>query len=606
MNYRYLICVVILFLLNIFCIYSESTIILDEQQGKYPLGKNLEYYIDDIGALDVERLIGNSKEFDFTPSDMQNLNFGFTKDIIWVKFQIQNPTAVNQDLILEYAHPHMDLVKVYYIPDKGERLEFYGGDLFPYSHRQINYKNLLFKINLPSGGNADVYLRFETKGSMQIPLTLWKHITFIERVNKEQFLFGLYFGILIALMLYNLFLFTTLKDKTYLYYILYMLFFILVQLEISRFDMEYLWPNATGFANISFPLFYNIAFFFAALFSRTFLSTPKNSPLIDKFILLMMSVAVTGILLTLFVGYNAGFLPVLYILAIIEPIVLLSAGIVCLKRGIINARYFVIAWSLLITGSFIFNLRNITLLPSIFITDYILYFGSALEALFLSLALADRIKIIEKEKIAAQEIAFNTQKNFLEDLEIQVKERTAQLETSNRKLEKLSNIDGLTGLSNRRHFDNRLAEECSRQNRNDIPLSFILCDIDYFKKYNDTYGHAAGDSCLIQIAKVLNRSINREIDVAARYGGEEFAIILPNVDEEGAMVVAERILDKVRDLKIPHESSSVSNSVSISMGVTTVHGNNRVVPLDIITSSDSALYESKKNGRNRITVNNIV
>ncbi|MDC7235240.1 MAG: diguanylate cyclase [Spirochaetales bacterium] len=558
----------VLFIFSLASLYSQSPVILQKGTGKYPLGKELQYIEDQEGLLSLEQVMGEENRKLYQNSQAANLNFGFTRSVIWIRFLVQNPFNDSKELILEYAHPHMDLATLYIIPEEGTKEVYQGGDLFPYSHRQLDYKNLIFDLTVPPMSSTEVYMKFQTKGSMQIPLTLWTTDAFIERVNKEQFLFGLYFGIMIALLFYNLFLFITLQDRNYLFYILYMFFFILVQLEISRYDMEYLWPDATGFANISFPMFYNLAFFSAALFTRSFLSTRVNTPVLDKVILFLMGVGCIGFCLTVFVSYNAGFFPVLYILAIFEPPILLIAGISCLRKGYKKARLFIIAWTVLIISSFIFNLRNLTVLPSVFFTDYALYFGSALEALFLSFALANR---------------------------------TIELERSNRRLEQISHIDGLTGLFNRRFFDRKLTEEWKRQARTGHTLSLILCDIDHFKLFNDTYGHPAGDECLKKIAAVLNSNHLRDQDSTARYGGEEFAIILPDTDRKGALMVAEKLLDDIRQLKIPHSSSSVCDWVTMSMGVASTVPLNENKPSDLLSASDKALYKSKENGRNRVT-----
>jgi diguanylate cyclase (GGDEF)-like protein/PAS domain S-box-containing protein len=167
-------------------------------------------------------------------------------------------------------------------------------------------------------------------------------------------------------------------------------------------------------------------------------------------------------------------------------------------------------------------------------------------------------------------------------------------------LENLSATDGLTGISNRRRFDDFLEQEWRRAMRSKTPLSLILMDIDLFKGFNDNYGHLAGDDCLRQLAQCLAGIIRRSIDLAARYGGEEFACVLPDTDLEGAMWVANRIRQKVNEMNIPYTFSSIANHVTISMGVATL------VPVpgqslsDLIQNADNLLYMAKQNGRNQI------
>lgn len=167
---------------------------------------------------------------------------------------------------------------------------------------------------------------------------------------------------------------------------------------------------------------------------------------------------------------------------------------------------------------------------------------------------------------------------------------------------KLANTDGLTKVANRRQFDECLYQEWLRLKRDRLPLSLILCDVDYFKLYNDTYGHQAGDDCLIKVAKAIQHSVRRASDIVARYGGEEFVVLLPNTSEEGAKVVAQLIQSKIEDLRIPHKTSKVSSTVTMSLGISTLVPTAELSKESLIALADEALYQAKKNGRNQFVV----
>jgi len=174
-----------------------------------------------------------------------------------------------------------------------------------------------------------------------------------------------------------------------------------------------------------------------------------------------------------------------------------------------------------------------------------------------------------------------------------------QLEASNRELHRISCQDGLTGIYNRRHFDTYLDQEWSRALRDGSNVSLVLADIDYFKAFNDHYGHPAGDECLQGVARVFREVLQRPGDLAARYGGEEFVVVLPKTDLEGAVVIAESMRTRVERLNIPHEFSKVANYVTLSIGVATVRPNPRMRPPELVGLADRALYLAKQNGRNR-------
>ena len=181
-------------------------------------------------------------------------------------------------------------------------------------------------------------------------------------------------------------------------------------------------------------------------------------------------------------------------------------------------------------------------------------------------------------------------------------EVTKQLEEAVEKLNRLSSLDGLTGIANRRCFDEYMNNEWSRGIRNEKPLSLVMVDIDFFKFYNDTYGHQAGDECLKVVAHALQSSLKRPADLACRYGGEEFAVVLPETPDNGAAFIAKVIHEQVAAMKIIHEKSPVSSYVTISLGVATVLPTRILSPAGLIAAADRALYKAKREGRNQIQV----
>lgn len=167
-------------------------------------------------------------------------------------------------------------------------------------------------------------------------------------------------------------------------------------------------------------------------------------------------------------------------------------------------------------------------------------------------------------------------------------------------LEKLAMIDGLTGISNRRRFDETLKNECSRSMRNNRAVALIMIDIDHFKAYNDGYGHGAGDECLIQVADVLQSTLSRKSDFIARYGGEEFVVILPEADVEDAKSVAEKLRENVEKLNLEHQYSQVDKHVTISLGVASITPKSDEECLKILKLADEQLYKAKESGRNKV------
>ena len=191
----------------------------------------------------------------------------------------------------------------------------------------------------------------------------------------------------------------------------------------------------------------------------------------------------------------------------------------------------------------------------------------------------------------------------LKDKVQQLKHLSEQLEQANQTLKQLATIDGLTQLHNRRQFDQVYLAEWKRLSRKQQPLSLIMCDVDYFKAYNDTYGHLQGDDALVQIARAIKHCLKRPADLAARYGGEEFVALLPDTHLAGAVHVAEEIRRSVQALAISHQQSSNSNQITISLGVAcTVPSSHSIDPDILLQAADQALYRAKAEGRDQVSV----
>lgn len=232
------------------------------------------------------------------------------------------------------------------------------------------------------------------------------------------------------------------------------------------------------------------------------------------------------------------------------------------------------------------------------------YGSGAVDYLFKPLAtdvLTSKVKIFLELHNQRQLLEVKTRELDAKVVELETLKH--ELEESNEKLRLLSSLDGLTDLPNRRFFDETLVREWQRGRRNKTPLTLIIVDIDHFKAYNDAYGHVIGDDCLRKVAAGLDQSILREVDSIARYGGEEFAAILPETNQEGGILIAQRMRNTIDKLKITHEHSPTANHVTVSLGLSTIIPNKESNATRLIQSADQALYRAKASGRNTYKVN---
>lgn len=204
-------------------------------------------------------------------------------------------------------------------------------------------------------------------------------------------------------------------------------------------------------------------------------------------------------------------------------------------------------------------------------------------------------KPIQKQVLIAKMTAMER----IASMRSQLLKAKSDLELANEELERLATIDGLTGIANRRHLDITLAKEFARAQRDKQPLTFIIADIDFFKKYNDHYGHIQGDDCLKSIASILKKSLRRSNELVARYGGEEFCMLLPNTDTTSAKSVAERLVNAVRSLEIRHAGVNQYAIVTMSFGVVSVIPGRKFTVKSLMLQADEKLYQAKENGRDQ-------
>lgn len=292
-------------------------------------------------------------------------------------------------------------------------------------------------------------------------------------------------------------------------------------------------------------------------------------------------------------------LPVVFALLILSGLYLLIAIIKAVKAKKTGAFLnFIVAMILYITG-----INDVLYSENIISTAYIFNYSMLIFMCVQAFILEMRyVEFYEKnEKLAVENAEMYYQLQLLnEGLEKTIDERTKELKIANKKLKNLSMVDELTKVNNRRAFDVKLEDEYRQGLTQPSYLSIILVDIDFYKQFNDNYGHLAGDECIKRVAQTLASSVNRASDFVARYGGDEFVIILPSTDGRGVAVVAERIRKLVEKLTVPHEYSSVSQYITVSVGATTVKLNAKTAISDIMEEADKALYQAKAMGRNQV------
>jgi diguanylate cyclase (GGDEF)-like protein len=584
--------------------HAAGIFVIDERLEQQDIAPYLFAIEDSAGTLTLEEARRRFAAGSFGSVDpKKGFNKGYTRSTWWLAFQVQTPAGnPSTDLpwLLELAFPTLDFVEVY---RPGADSPMRAGDTYPFSERPIRHVNFVFPMAPATPAVETVFLRVQSQGTLMAPLTAWSPDAFAASSRLTYAGQAAYFGALLAMVIYNALLWFSVRERVYIDYVLYVAFIGLGIGAANGMAAEFFWPDSGWLVNYSYWAF-GFAGIFVTRFARSFLNTAATSLWLDRSLRGASLLVAVPTVIGLFISYYAGGRLVSAAL-FIALVVSAWSGIYSVMHKIPGGRLYLLSWFLFLSFATMYPLRNYGLVPTNFFTVHGIQIGSLVEMMLLSFALAARINHIRAEKEKAQHEAIDAQSILVTSLkeaerilEQRVAERTEQLEQANRRLSSLSITDGLTGIANRRHFDVVLAEEWKRMERLGQPLSMAMIDIDWFKKYNDHYGHQAGDACLVAIAEILTAKIGRAGDLVARYGGEDFVFIAPAIDGSGALAMAKKICDAISARGMPH-AQSLFEHVTASIGVASIIPSAETGPEALLKHADEALYRAKEAGRNR-------
>ncbi|MCA1767669.1 MAG: sensor domain-containing diguanylate cyclase [Idiomarina sp.] len=520
-------------------------------------------------------------------------SFGYNSDEYWFRFKLESKPY---DRILHIAYPLLDELTIYLIQPEGIRT-YHMGDTVPFGDRPIPTSE--FAVPLSENASGEIYIKTNTQSSMRLPIAVRTEIGFFETQMNRRIAEGIYFGVLLCMAVYNFFGFIASRESEFGLYSLYTLFFAGLMLSLEGLGFHYLWPNSLYLQDKGIPIFGSLTFLTAALFAYQLLELKRYRYTWGRGLMVMAFLSAISLLIAIFASYRIS-IHVLLSLAAPGCLFLLLVGAYMWRKGFIYARIFTLAWCSLLISVVANSLGYLGVIDSMFIQRHAIMIGSGIEILLLSWVLAVRYSEQRKERLQAEQ-------RYNRELEESVDERTFELQVAlrelqdvNTELEQKNTEDPLTGLYNRRYFQQHLERELRRTLRRELPLALLMIDVDHFKPVNDTHGHLAGDQILQQLSKLMQRHAKRASDIVCRYGGEEFAIILPETDVEEAEIFAKQLLEQVRDTEFETDAGLLKITISIGVISTSVRIFDNVD--ELFKAADDALYLAKNDGRDRIAV----
>ncbi|PCI62487.1 MAG: hypothetical protein COB35_03540 [Gammaproteobacteria bacterium] len=474
------------------------------------------------------------------------------------------------------------------------------------------------RITVPAQQKTKLFLHVVAEHKVSFNIKLYDTNSFIKNHSSHQFNTGIAIGGIVCLALIELFWFFASGLKSALLLTGYFMTRAMLLAILLGLNLFYLLPDMPELRGVDLPLLIALSSVFYLWFIVELFNLSQQAPQLSRFIryfcwLLLLYIPLS---LLLNVPENSFISIILYISTSI--IVAFTAYTLIKQHNQLGTLLALVAVLQLMFATAILSSSALFGLNLIHYHDNLIYSAFWVNGILISFLLSRQYYFESKDKEVAQRHALehaisstnaqnellHVQKESQDLLEQHVQERTLELnialqelEEANRELERKNTLDELTGLNNRRFYDQKVLAEFRRSKRNLTPLSLLLIDIDHFKKVNDTYGHLAGDHCLQQLAKIMKESLKRSTDIGCRYGGEEFCLILPDTDTLGAIELAENLRRKVSQSIFEFEDTTLN--LTISCGVSTYQQQDNVTPEKIFAAADKALYQAKHKGRNQ-------
>ncbi len=417
--------------------YAQNTLILTDEQGDYPLGLHLAILEDKNKQLTIDDVTSPEFAEKFISSQTKTLNFGNINSAYWLRFTIKNESISTTKWRLEIDTASINYIDFYMPTMSTEQTNVYKikhtGNILPFSTRDVAHQNFVFNLHLNPKQTRTFYIRLEHSGTLVFTPTIWSLEAFSDKVTSEQFVKGLYYGIMLLMIFSNFIIYVSLWDISYLYYLLTLIFFNLSSLTIEGFAHWYLWADFPHWNSIARPFFISTAILFTLMFTRSFLKVNIYAPKFDRFIIILIGLQSLLTIFSLFSSYYTYFI-LLSLILIPFLIAMIGASFIAWRNKYHPVLYFITAWTVLLINIFILILVRINMLPTHFTIEHGIHTSGIFLFLLLSLGLTDKVKQLESQ-IENDNIHLKKTQHDLADLVELLSNRTHELSSTVEKLE---------------------------------------------------------------------------------------------------------------------------------------------------------------------------
>lgn len=569
--------------------------------GVVALGPAAMVLEDPDGQLDIVDLL--EREQGWGSLGSKGFGAGFSTSAWWLRVQIENPGLQSVRYFVDTGSSVADYIDVHVVRAEGHILSVHSGDRRPFSARPLGTSTVVVPLELDAGERVSIYLRLDSWDGLHEVVTprLLNSSAWARQLQTEAAAHGLYYGTLLAILLYNLFLFLFIRERVFGLYLFYVGAFLFWSVVLRGYGLQYLWPTAPDFNNQILPIAAGLCYVSFGLFALEYLKIREQAPnwLYRAY---WVSIGLNALApMTALFGFYALAFAASVVPGVLMVFIAVTSGLMMVAGGSRPAKYFLSAFSLLAAGVVLYYLQLTGTIESGPISEYGIQVGSALEVLLLAFGLADQMNTLKSQKLKAERRARQAQLRMTTRLEQEVRQRTAELEEANLQLSDLATTDALTGALNRRRFNEILELEAGRHARQKTPLAFCMIDLDHFKAYNDRFGHQAGDELLRAVSHCLQRHLKRRGDYLFRIGGEEFALLLSaNEPPAHTLKFVESLRLAIEALPQAHSDPEMPPMTASFGLLLRKAGSEALGAKQLYEQADALLYQAKFEGRNRV------